>query len=107
MPLLTFVLKDGTTTSIEAHVGETVMGVATSSGVPGIEALCGGFCSCATCHIYVDEDWLDKLPAMATDEDEMLNSAAAERRANSRLGCQITLTQALDGLTVTMPDRQT
>lgn len=106
MPLVHFILKDGTTTTIDAHEGETLMGVATSSYVPGIEAACGGFCSCGTCHVYVDPAWLDRLPPRADDEVATLEGVAAERRENSRLGCQITITAAMDGLTVTMPDRQ-
>ena len=106
MPLINFILKDGTTTSIDAHEGETVMGVATSSFVPGIDAACGGFCSCATCHVYVDEAWLAKLPAPGPDEAGMLEATAAERKPNSRLSCQLLVTAALDGLVVTMPDRQ-
>jgi ferredoxin, 2Fe-2S len=106
MPIVNYVLKNGTTRSEEGNDGDSIMQVATLGGVPGIEAICGGFCNCATCHVYVDETWLAKLPGPSDDEEDMLESTAAERRPNSRLSCQLKLTAALDGIVVTMPERQ-
>ncbi len=82
------------------------MQLATGSMVPGIEASCGGYCSCATCHVYIESVWAEKLPPISQDENDLLDGAAAERLPNSRLSCQVKLDEALDGLTVTIPDRQ-
>jgi 2Fe-2S ferredoxin len=79
---------------------------ATTNGLPGIEADCGGALACATCHVYVDPAWVDKVPAPQPEETDMLQGAAAELRPTSRLSCQIAITAALDGLTVDVPDRQ-
>jgi 2Fe-2S ferredoxin len=79
---------------------------ATTNGLPGIEADCGGALACATCHVYVDPAWVDKVPAAQPEETDMLQGAAAELRPTSRLSCQIAITAALDGLTVDVPDRQ-
>ena len=79
---------------------------ATSHGIDGILAECGGNAMCATCHVYVDESWLGRLPAMGSEEDALLDGAAAERRPTSRLSCQIKLTPELDGLVLRLPDRQ-
>jgi len=107
MPTVTFKLKGGKSDTVDAGIGETLMQVATLGGVPGIDAVCGGCCNCGTCHVYVDEAWLDKLPPQAADELDTIELVAAERRAGSRLSCQIKITAALDGLVVTMPDFQT
>jgi 2Fe-2S ferredoxin len=101
---VTFILKDGSRQILDATTGDTIMQLATGNGVPGIEGACGGFCSCATCHVYVESD--HPLPPPAADEEAMLAGTAAAREANSRLGCQITLTPELDGLVVRMPERQ-
>jgi 2Fe-2S ferredoxin len=77
------------------------------NNVPGIEAECGGACSCATCHVYVDERFLPKLPPMEDAENEMLTGVVAERRPNSRLSCQIPMRDELAGLRVQIPERQT
>jgi 2Fe-2S ferredoxin len=82
------------------------MQVATGNGIDGIVAECGGNAICATCHVYVDESWLARLPAMSEDEDELLSGVAAERHRNSRLSCQIKVKAELDGLIVRLPDRQ-
>jgi 2Fe-2S ferredoxin len=79
---------------------------AMDAGLQGIEAQCGGNCACATCHCYVQPEWLDKLKPPSEDELVMLNNVAAERRPNSRLSCQLMVENALDGLTVQFPDRQ-
>jgi 2Fe-2S ferredoxin len=107
MPTVNFILKDGSTRSDTGNDGDSIMQVATLGGVPGIEAICGGFLNCATCHVYVDEAWLGKLPPPAPDEEDMLDSVAAERRPNSRLSCQLKLNAAIDGIVVAMPERQT
>lgn len=101
-----YILNDGTQTELEAKQGSTVMETAVYSNVPGIEAECGGSCSCATCHVYVDEKDLPFLPEMDEMEDEMLDEAAAERRPNSRLSCQLVLPETIESVTVTVPERQ-
>jgi len=101
MPTVTFVQPDGRREDVEAEVGYSVMEAATLNGIRGIEAECGGACSCATCHVHVDPDWLPKLPAMEPMEDAMLD-AANDRQANSRLSCQLEVTEAFDGLVVTV-----
>lgn len=106
MPHVNFVLKDGTTQSATCMEGESVMQAATNNGVPGVEAICGGFCNCATCHVYVDEAWAAHLPPASDDENDMLDGTAADREPTSRLSCQIKMTASLDGITVRIPDRQ-
>jgi 2Fe-2S ferredoxin len=88
-----------------ATAGDTVMQCATDHLLPGIFGECGGAMACATCHGYVAEEWLDKLPAPSAQEREML-SGCIDLRPNSRLTCQIRLTEKLDGLTITTPDSQ-
>jgi 2Fe-2S ferredoxin len=106
MPAITFVHPNGETTSVEANDGESAMLAATRGGLDGILAECGGNAMCATCHVYVDEAWLGRLPTMADDEDALLDGTADERRANSRLSCQIKLNSELDGLVLRLPERQ-
>jgi 2Fe-2S ferredoxin len=107
MPQVVYRLKGGGERRIEVASGTSVMLGALLNNVPGIEAECGGACSCATCHVYVDEAWLARLAPPAPDELDMLTGVAAERRPNSRLSCQIPMRPDLDGLTVQMPDKQT
>jgi 2Fe-2S ferredoxin len=106
MPDITFILADGSTHGLEAPEGVSVMAAATGAGLPGIVAECGGSAMCATCHVYVDEAWVARLPAPLANELEMLECTAAERRPTSRLSCQIKLTAELQGLVVHLPDRQ-
>ena len=106
MPSVTFVHPDGRRQQIDASAGESAMQAATRNDINGILAECGGNAMCATCHVYVDEDWLARLPAMGGDEDALLDGAAADRRANSRLSCQIKLAADLDGMVLNVPDRQ-
>lgn len=106
MPTIRFILADGSERALEAPVGTTAMQVAASAGLPGIVAECGGSAMCATCHVYVDERWQDRLPAPLSNELEMLECTAAERRAGSRLSCQIRIEDQLDGLTLRLPDTQ-
>src|SRR5215471_19858050 len=99
MPRVTYVLRDGSRRDVEAAVGTSVMKAALDSGVAGIEAECGGCLTCATCHVYVDPTWVDKL-AEPTEEERIMVDCAIDVRPNSRLSCQIPLTDALDGLVV-------
>ena len=91
---------------MSADAGTSVMMAAVTQDVDGIVAECGGSLMCATCHVYVDEAFADRLPAMTPDEDEMLEAAASERLPSSRLSCQIELSDELDGLVVRLPDTQ-
>lgn len=106
MSKIIYVSPKGVRTQIDLKDGWTVMQGGTLNGVDGIDGECGGSCSCATCHVYVDEDWIGKLPAMAEPEDEMLDCAESERKANSRLGCQIRMSPELEGLVVYLPEVQ-
>lgn len=106
MPDISFILADGSEQGLEAPEGVSVMQVATGFGIAGIVGDCGGSLQCATCHVYVGPDWVDKLPAPSADERAMLECTAAERQPNSRLSCQIRLTAAMNGLVVRVPDRQ-
>ena len=101
MPKLTVVDRSGTERTIEVGDGLTVMEAIRDNGFDELLALCGGCCSCATCHVHIDPSFQDKLPAMSEDEDDLLESSD-HRDANSRLGCQIPFTGDLDGLKVTI-----
>lgn len=106
MTIVHYVAPDGSRQSIDLEDGTSVMQGAVSNGVEGIVGECGGGAMCATCHVYVDENDLDRLLPMQDYEDEMLNNTASPRRANSRLACQIEVEPELDGLTVFTPDSQ-
>ncbi|MCO5089836.1 2Fe-2S iron-sulfur cluster-binding protein [Bosea sp. (in: a-proteobacteria)] len=106
MPTIRFHLPDGSRREIEGRPGSSLMQVALDNGVSGILAECGGSAACATCHVYVTEEDLHKLPPPEALEDEMLNFTVSERRPTSRLSCQIRLSDELDTLTVTVPDQQ-
>lgn len=106
MPAITFIHPDGKSERVETADGESAMQAATRHGLDGILAECGGNAMCATCHVYIDESWLARLPGMADDEDALLDGTAAERRPTSRLSCQIKFTLELDGLVVKLPERQ-
>jgi 2Fe-2S ferredoxin len=101
-------LRDGGTRidEVQAQPGQTVMQAAVEAGIQGIAAECGGMVVCATCHVYVAPEWAARLPAADEDELAMLECVAAERRAGSRLSCQITPGPEADGLTVELPERQ-
>ena len=92
--------------TIQAAPGTTLMKAALSGNVDGVAADCGGTLTCATCHVMVREPWLSQLPAMTDDEDSMLDFAASPRQANSRLSCQIKLTESLAGMEVDLPSTQ-
>ena len=106
MPRVTYIDPDGTEHLVDADVGTSVMMAAVSSDIDGIVAECGGSLMCATCHVYVDPAFAERLPPRSPDEDEMLEAAASERLQNSRLSCQIELTDELDGLVVRLPETQ-
>lgn len=105
MPTVTFIEHYGTVHEVMAEVGLSLMRAAVDNNVPGIDADCGGLCACATCHVYIDATWLERAGSCTPQEVDMLNFAAATKD-NSRLACQIPMTQALDGLVVSMPDGQ-
>jgi ferredoxin, 2Fe-2S len=106
MPTINFIHPDSRNERAEAKIGDSAMLAASRHGLDGIVAECGGNAMCATCHVYVDEAWLARLPAMGDEEDALLDGAAAERLANSRLSCQIKITPELDGLVLRLPERQ-
>ena len=107
MPLVTYVETDGARHDVEVPAGENVMRGAVTHDVEGIIGECGGALACATCHCYVDETWTDRVGPPATDaERDMLECASEEARPNSRLSCQIVMTDALDGLVVHLPASQ-
>ena len=105
MARVTFIGSDGTRYEVQAENGSTVMENAIRNGVPGIEAECGGACACATCHVYVSEEWRPVTGSPEPMEEDMLDFAY-DLRPNSRLSCQIQVTDELDGLVVTVPPRQ-
>jgi len=99
MPKITYVSTDGIRHDVDVEAGYSVMEGAINNEIDGIVAECGGACACATCHSYIDEAWLDKLPEMDDMEDSMLD-AAYERKSTSRLTCQIEVSDKLDGMVV-------
>ncbi len=105
MPTITFIDAAGTSRAVEAEAGATVMETAIRNGIPGIDAECGGACACATCHVYVADDWIEATGKPQPMEEDMLDFAF-DVRPNSRLSCQIKITPSLDGLTVTTPEHQ-
>jgi 2Fe-2S ferredoxin len=102
---ITYIDADGAARTVEAEVGSTVMETAIRNGVPGIVAECGGACACATCHVYVDEEWRAATGEPQPMEEDMLDFAS-DVRPNSRLSCQIRVRPELDGLVVRTPARQ-
>jgi 2Fe-2S ferredoxin len=106
MVKINFVDHTGEIRSVEADSGVTVMEAAIRNVIPGIDAECGGACACATCHVYIDEAWRDKVGAPLSMEVDLLDFAS-EVRPNSRLSCQIKVSEQLDGLVVSTPERQT
>ena len=105
MPRITYVEQNGTRHEIELLEGMSVMQGAVNNGVPGIDGDCGGECACGTCHVYVDEAWLNRLTAVGEAEASML-SFADGAEPNSRLSCQIKMSGELDGLVVALPEGQ-
>lgn len=105
MPKVTYVAADGTSHDVEVPVGTSLMEGAVSNGIPGIDAICGGACACATCHVRVDDAWLERLNQPDATEKEMLEFAVDVGRG-SRLSCQIEMTASLAGLVVHLPKAQ-
>ena len=106
MPRFIFVSESGERAEIEAPPGTSAMRAAVFVGLEGILADCGGSLACGTCHVYVAPSQLARLPPPSSAEDEMLEMTACERQPNSRLSCQIVMTEALDGLVLHLPERQ-
>ena len=105
MPKITYIAFDETETTVDAKEGMSVMQSAVNNGVAGIVAECGGACSCATCHVHVEQEWFDKLPEAQAMEKEMLDFVMSPQ-PTSRLSCQIKVTAELDGLVVHTPESQ-
>ena len=106
MTKITYVEHNGTNHTVDVQNGLTVMEGAVQNNIPGIDADCGGSMACATCHVYVKEDWFDKVNKKNEGEDDMLDQAY-EPKKNSRLSSQIIVSDDLDGLVVDMPEKQT
>ena len=105
MAKITYIERNGTNHTVDVQNGLTVMEGAVQNDIPGIDADCGGGMACATCHVYVKEDWLDKLSTKEDGEEDMLDMAY-EPKQNSRLSCQLIVSDELDGLEVTIPEKQ-
>ena len=106
MPKITYKDFQGGSKTIEIESWVTVMEGAIQNDIPGIDADCGGSMACATCHVYVDQQWIDKIPKAEDAENDMIDMAF-EPKKNSRLSCQIIVTEELNGLEVTTPEKQT
>ncbi len=106
MAKITYIEHNGTEHVVDVAPGLTVMEGARDNGVPGIEADCGGACACSTCHVYIAEDWVEKLPPAEAMEADMLDFAWQPDPVRSRLTCQIKVTEELDGLVVNLPEKQ-
>ena len=105
MPKITYIIDEKNSETIEVSNGLTVMEGAVQNNIPGIDADCGGGMACATCHVYVTDEWFNKLPKKEDGEEDMLDMAF-EPKKNSRLSCQIIVSDELDGLTVNIPSKQ-
>ena len=106
MPKIKFIDQKGNSKIINVENGLTVMEGAVQNNIPGIDADCGGSMACATCHVYVEDSWLNKLPKAEDAEQDMIDMAYKPNK-NSRLSCQIIVSDEIDGLTVTTPEKQT
>ena len=106
MPKIVYVHPDESREELEVPVGTSIMQAAILNGVDGIVAECGGSAMCATCHVYVEDKDLARTPKMEDAENEMLEFTACERRANSRLSCQLVVSPEMEGLVVHLPDSQ-
>ena len=105
MAKITFIDASGSSRTVDAETGSTVMEIAIKNSIPGIEAECGGACACATCHVYVDEAWTEIVGKPSPMEEDMLDFGF-DVKGNSRLSCQIKVSDHLDGLIVRTPERQ-
>ena len=106
MPSITYIAADGTETTLDVPVGTSAMAAAVENGVDGIIGECGGSINCATCHVFVDAACTQPLPEISPVEDEMLDATAEDRRPESRLSCQLVVTEAMDGLILHLPEHQ-
>lgn len=106
MPTVTFIHPDGRRSDVPVEPGTSLMEAAVAHGIDEIFAECGGNASCATCHVYVSENDVSRLPRMAQLEDDMLEATAEPRQPTSRLSCQLLASDELDGLTVSLPEEQ-
>lgn len=106
MPRITYKQHDGTEHVVEVEPGTSVMQGALNNSISGVVAECGGSMACATCHVYVDDAWLDRLPEADEMESQMLDCVAAERRPNSRLGCQVNVSDEVSGMIIRIPETQ-
>ena len=106
MPKITYIESNGNKKTIEVSNGLTVMEGAVQNNIPGIDADCGGGMACATCHVYVNDEWFNKIPKAEDGEQDMIDMAY-EPKKNSRLSCQLIVSDDLDGLVVDMPEKQT
>ena len=106
MAKITYIEYSGMRHEVDVPNGFTVMEGARDNNIPGIEADCGGSCACSTCHVYVDESWVDRLPEKEAMEEDMLDFAWEPDPERSRLTCQLRVTDELDGLVVQMPEKQ-
>ena len=105
MPKITYIENNGKSHTIEVANGLSVMEGAVQNNIPGIDADCGGSMACATCHVYVKEEWFNKLPKKEDGEEDMLDMAF-EPKTNSRLSCQLMVSEQIDGLVVNLPEKQ-
>ncbi len=105
MPKVVYITPDEMRHEVDVEAGYSIMEGAINNNIEGIVAECGGACACATCHSYVDQAWVDKIPSMDDMEDSMLD-AAFERKDNSRLTCQIEMSDALDGIVIHVADNE-
>lgn len=105
MPTLLFVTPDGNQFDVDAPVGTTVMAAATAAGIDGILADCGGACACATCHVYIDPAWVDRLPP-AEEMEQMTLEGVVDPQSTSRLTCQIVVDASMEGAIFHLPERQ-
>ena len=105
MTKINYITHDNQTYSVDVQNGLTAMEGAVQNDIPGIDADCGGGMACATCHVYVNDEWFDKLPPKEDGEEDMLDMAF-EPKKNSRLSCQITISEELDGLVINIPEKQ-
>ena len=106
MAKITYIERNGTNHTVDVQNGLTVMEGAIQNNIPGIDADCGGSMACATCHVYVKEEWFNKLPKAEDGEQDMIDMAF-EPKKNSRLSCQLIVSDELDGLKITTPSKQT
>lgn len=106
MPTIVFIEPNGRRQAVDAPPGMTVMQAAVDCDIAGIVGACAGSCACGTCHVYVDEPWLARLPKRCREEEDKLDEVAAEVKKSSRMACRITLTPQLDGMVVRVPPTQ-